>query len=53
MDNNKQKQEQKAVNSADIQQKSSGNKSPEIGGPNGPEPTRYGDWERYGRCIDF
>lgn len=27
--------------------------SPEIGGPAGPEPTRYGDWERKGRCIDF
>jgi hypothetical protein len=25
----------------------------EIGGPQGPEPTRYGDWERAGRCIDF
>lgn len=25
----------------------------EIGGPVGPEPTRYGDWERKGRCIDF
>ena len=25
----------------------------EIGGPKGPEPTRYGDWERAGRCIDF
>jgi hypothetical protein len=25
----------------------------EIGGPSGPEPTRYGDWERNGRCIDF
>lgn len=25
----------------------------EIGGPKGPEPTRYGDWERKGRCIDF
>jgi hypothetical protein len=25
----------------------------EIGGPSGPEPTRYGDWERKGRCIDF
>lgn len=25
----------------------------EIGGPPGPEPTRYGDWERKGRCIDF
>ncbi len=25
----------------------------EIGGPKGPEPTRYGDWEKKGRCIDF
>lgn len=25
----------------------------EFGGPEGPEPTRYGDWERKGRCIDF
>jgi hypothetical protein len=25
----------------------------EIGGPPGPEPTRYGDWERNGRCVDF
>jgi hypothetical protein len=25
----------------------------EIGGPQGPEPTRFGDWERKGRCIDF
>ena len=25
----------------------------EIDGPKGPEPTRYGDWERKGRCIDF
>ena len=25
----------------------------ETGGPKGPEPTRYGDWERKGRCSDF
>ena len=25
----------------------------EVGGPPGPEPTRYGDWEKGGRCIDF
>jgi len=25
----------------------------EIGGPRGPEPTRYGDWESKGRCTDF
>jgi hypothetical protein len=28
-------------------------KSVESGGPKGPEPTRFGDWERNGRCIDF
>jgi len=28
-------------------------KAREIGGPKGLEPTRYGDWERKGRCIDF
>ena len=22
-------------------------------GPKGPEPTRYGDWEKAGRCSDF
>jgi hypothetical protein len=27
--------------------------SKEIGGPVGLEPTRYGDWEIKGRCIDF
>jgi hypothetical protein len=25
----------------------------EVGGREGPEPTRYGDWELKGRCIDF
>lgn len=25
----------------------------EYGGRNGPDPTRYGDWEKNGRCIDF
>ena len=28
-------------------------KRTEIGGRKGPEPTRYGDWEKNGRCIDF
>ena len=26
---------------------------PELGGPKGPEPTRYGDWERKGMAVDF
>ena len=25
----------------------------EKGGPKGPEPTRYGDWEIGGKCVDF
>lgn len=25
----------------------------ELGGPKGEEPTRYGDWERGGRAVDF
>ena len=25
----------------------------ELGGPSGPEPTRYGDWERKGLAVDF
>jgi hypothetical protein len=28
-------------------------KPAEFGGPTGPEPTRYGDWERNGRVSDF
>jgi hypothetical protein len=27
--------------------------APEFGGRPGLEPTRYGDWEKNGRCIDF
>jgi hypothetical protein len=25
----------------------------EIGGREGPDPTRYGDWEKNGRAVDF
>jgi len=28
-------------------------KAVEKGGPAGPEPTRYGDWEKGGKCVDF
>ena len=27
--------------------------SVESGGRDGPDPTRYGDWEKNGRCVDF
>ena len=30
-----------------------GQRPKEIGGRDGPDPTRYGDWEKNGRCIDF
>lgn len=40
-----------------IKQKKSKNvelkKEKEIGGPSGPEPTRYGDWEKKGLISDF
>jgi hypothetical protein len=26
---------------------------PEVGGRDGPEPVRYGDWERRGIAVDF
>ena len=37
----------------DVKQGTSGERPKEIGGPKGLEPTRYGDWEKRGRCIDF
>jgi len=30
-----------------------GSAAREIGGRQGPDPVRYGDWEKNGRCIDF
>lgn len=39
-----------------IKKEFEGNVNPvtgEIGGPQGKEPTRYGDWERNGRVYDF
>ena len=30
-----------------------GDRPREIGGRKGPDPTRFGDWEKNGRCIDF
>jgi hypothetical protein len=42
-------EENKVQNTAEKSEK----RPKEIGGPKGPEPTRYGDWEKKGRCIDF
>ena len=40
---------------SDIKDSPPGKAAPvvETGGPAGPEPTRYGDWEKNGRCVDF
>jgi len=36
------------------EQKKAAPKQPEeIGGRKGPEPTRFGDWELKGKCVDF
>jgi hypothetical protein len=35
------------------QEKPVAEKPVEYGGPKGAEPTRFGDWEKNGRCIDF
>ena len=46
----------RARQEADTRRKSREKAAPpanEIGGPAGPEPTRYGDWERKGIASDF
>jgi len=56
MDNSKNSDNKghKDVNTSHQPEKSKSKaKLTEIGGPKGPEPTRYGDWEKKGRCIDF
>lgn len=42
-----------AVGSAKSAEKTAPKQVEEIGGPKGPEPTRFGDWSVNGRCIDF
>lgn len=34
-------------------EQANGQLPPELGGPKGPEPTRFGDWERKGIAVDF
>jgi hypothetical protein len=47
------KKPQKPENPALSSENSAQDKPKEIGGPKGPEPTRYGDWDVNGRCSDF
>jgi len=51
--NNPKKKSLKAAPAPMPVQQGAGHRPQETGGPTGPEPTRYGDWERRGRCIDF
>ena len=45
---------QKPVPKPDLENKAAAKgQMGETRGPKGPEPTRYGDWEKKGRCIDF
>ena len=47
---------QRALAEAEARRKAAGTATPmpkEFGGPKGPEPTRYGDWEIKGIASDF
>lgn len=44
----------RALAEAEARRREAVEKAPvEYGGPEGPEPTRYGDWERRGIAVDF
>jgi hypothetical protein len=47
MEKQGKKSKEEAVENKEEQQEQ------ESGGPKGLEPTRYGDWERKGVCVDF
>ena len=47
------KAHQKATDKARPPAKKPAEKPKEVGGPKGPEPTRYGDWENKGIASDF
>jgi len=44
---------QRALAEAEARRKAVAEQPKEIGGPAGPEPTRYGDWEKKGIATDF
>jgi hypothetical protein len=43
----------KKVDAKQVKKVKEPKKPKEIGGQKGPEPTRYGDWEKNGRVSDF
>ncbi len=50
---NKGKLKKPSLPKTDIGEQETPKKPKEIGGREGPDPTRFGDWEKGGRCIDF
>lgn len=51
---NKPRTEDPTANAAESPEATTAKLTREIGGrKTGLEPTRYGDWEKNGRCIDF
>ena len=48
-----QKDKANSLNKEILYQIEKNESTKEIGGREGPEPTRYGDWEKAGRCSDF
>ena len=46
-------EESKVVQGKDDNPSTNSDEPKEIGGRGGLDPTRYGDWEKAGRCIDF
>lgn len=46
----------RALEEAETRRKAAENDAPlppELGGRNGPEPVRFGDWEKKGIAVDF
>ena len=48
-----QRQQEKTQDTPPDDKKNKKLRVKEVGGVDGPEPTRYGDWEKNGRCVDF
>ena len=44
---------EKDTEKEEVKEQKESEKPKEIGGREGLDPTRYGDWEKAGRCIDF
>ena len=52
-DNKPENDAPEVESSADDTPSANAERPREIGGRGGLDPTRYGDWEKAGRCIDF